>query len=48
MWICISGKIMEAEAIGQPQTQGKSVLDPVLEKLRENMRQQFPLVNLHA
>merc|ERR1711937_600710 len=27
-------KIMEAEAIGQPQTQGKSVLDPVLEKLR--------------
>jgi hypothetical protein len=37
-------KIMEAEAVGQPQTQGKSVLDPVLEKLRENMRQQFPLV----
>jgi len=37
-------KIMEAEASGVPQTQGKAVLVPILEKLRENMRQQFPLV----
>jgi hypothetical protein len=37
-------KIMEAESTGVPQTQGKAVLDPILEKLRENMRQQFPHV----
>jgi hypothetical protein len=37
-------KIMEAEATGIPQTQGRQVLIPILEKMRENMRQQFPLV----
>jgi hypothetical protein len=37
-------KIMEAEATGIPQTQGRQVLVPILEKMRENMRQQFPLV----
>jgi hypothetical protein len=37
-------KMMQAEATGVPQTQGKAVLEPILEKLRDNMRQQFPLV----